>query len=312
MKTNICSLLPRYLLGLRFALLRAPSQIRGMTIKVALIIPIFALCSLLFALDAQAASVVATVNSMPITDVDITSRTKLMSMQGQSYTDNRKRALSSIIDDHIKMSYADSIKMLPPDSDVLKEIDAMKSHGLDTSALDSSGIAMMKQAVRANIAWQIVIGRTIMPTISVSEDDIAQEMIDLERERGLPIELTLIRLVGIPADVSKRLTKPSSCDDAEDIARGLGGAPQRMIVNEYELSQDIRERLIGLPLLAWSKRVDDSVFLVCSKKKTKEYGKLDDVVKQNATYKRASFVADQQLKQLRRKAVIVINDERYK
>jgi opacity protein-like surface antigen len=34
------------LLGLRFALLRAPSQIRGITIKVALIIPIFALCSL--------------------------------------------------------------------------------------------------------------------------------------------------------------------------------------------------------------------------------------------------------------------------
>jgi hypothetical protein len=45
-KVSICSLLPRHLLGLRFALLRAPSQIRGMTIKAAWIIPIFALCSI--------------------------------------------------------------------------------------------------------------------------------------------------------------------------------------------------------------------------------------------------------------------------
>jgi carboxyl-terminal processing protease len=49
----LCSLLPRYLLGLRCALLRAPSQIRGMTIKAALIIPIFALCSFAYAADAE-------------------------------------------------------------------------------------------------------------------------------------------------------------------------------------------------------------------------------------------------------------------
>ena len=47
-------------------------------------------------------------------------------------------------------------------------------------------------------------------------------------------------------------------------------------------------------------------------KKTEEYKNLDDVIKQNATYKQAMFLADQQLKQLRRKAVIVINDDRYK
>mgnify|MGYP003319288502 CR=1 FL=1 len=43
-----------------------------------------------------------------------------------------------------------------------------------------------------------------------------------------------------------------------------------------------------------------------------EYKNLDEMIKQNASYKQAMFMADQQLKQLRRKAVIVINDERYK
>ena len=46
--------------------------------------------------------------------------------------------------------------------------------------------------------------------------------------------------------------------------------------------------------------------------KTDEYKNLDDVIKQNTMYKQAMFMADQQLKQLRRKAVVVINDERYK
>ena len=46
--------------------------------------------------------------------------------------------------------------------------------------------------------------------------------------------------------------------------------------------------------------------------KTDEYKNLDDIIKQNTVYKQAMFMADQQLKQLRRKAVVVINDERYK
>ena len=39
---------------------------------------------------------------------------------------------------------------------------------------------------------------------------------------------------------------------------------------------------------------------------------LDEMIEQNAMFKQAMFIADQQLKQLRRKAVVVINDDRYK
>ena len=38
----------------------------------------------------------------------------------------------------------------------------------------------------------------------------------------------------------------------------------------------------------------------------------NNMIKQNTMYKQALFLADQQLKQLRRKAIIVINDDRYK
>ena len=96
------------------------------------------------------------------------------------------------------------------------------------------------------------------------------------------------------------------------MAEDLGGYPQRFSAKQYELSEDIRSRVICLPTLTWSPVVNDSVLLVCSSKRTSEYGKLDEIIKQNATYKQAMFIADQQLKQLRRKAVVVINDDRYK
>ena len=44
----------------------------------------------------------------------------------------------------------------------------------------------------------------------------------------------------------------------------------------------------------------------------KEYKDLDKIIEQNATYKKASIAAEQQLKQLRRKAVVIVNDDRYK
>ena len=261
----------------------------------------------LFVGVANGATVVATVDSNPITDTDITARTKLMARQGKTSTDNRRIALQNIIDDTVKLDYAANFGVKPTDADAASELKRMNMS--DLTAMERE---MAISAIRAEIAWQVIITRTIMPTIDVSKDDINDMKNDLAREQGLPIEMTIVRLLDIPADVAAKLTKPKSCDAAMKMAEDLGGAPQKFTEAQYELSRDIRERVTGLPLLTWSPRVDDSVLLVCSTKKTAEYGKLDEVIKQNAMYKQAMFVAEQQLKQLRRKAVVVINDDRYK
>jgi hypothetical protein len=268
---------------------------------------LFAICYLLFSPAANAASVVATVSGRPITDTDITARVALMNKQGDVSTDNRKRALQNIVDDQIKTDYAANFKVAATDAEVEKELKSM-----DLGDMSATQRAMAKTAVAANIAWQIVVARTIIPTIKASDEEIAEEKHDLERARGLPIEMTIVRLVDIPESSAAKLTKPASCDGAVQQAWLLGGQPQKFTAAQYELSADIRARVIGLPKLTWSPRVDNSVLLVCSEKKTSDYGKLDDIIKQNAIYKKALFMADQQLKQLRRKAVVVINDDRYK
>ena len=256
---------------------------------------------------AFSASVVATVGGVPITDTDITARTKLMSRQGHVATDNRRQALQNIIDDHVKLNYAANFGVKPTDEDAAGELKRMNMTGLSGAEKE-----MALSAIKANIAWQVVVARTILPTVDVGKEDVAQMKNDLARDQGLPIEMTIVRLIDIPADVAAKLKKPKNCDDAVEMAENLGGAPQKFTAAQYELSTDIRERVVGLPTLTWSPVVDGSVLLVCSTKKTAEYGKLDDIIKQNATYKQAMFIADQQLKQLRRKAVVVINDDRYK
>lgn len=269
------------------------------------ILVMFAICALV--MPAHAASVIASVNGTPITDTDITARVKLMARQGKTPTDNRRVALQGIIDDNVKIAYAKNFNAVPEDKVVDAELKKM-----NLGELSASEREMARSALRAEIAWQIIVGRTIVPTVDISRDDIAAERANIARETGLPIEMTIVRLVDIPSDVAAKLTKPKSCDDAMTMAQMFGGAPQKFTALQYELSADIRERVATLPKMTWSPVADKSVLLVCDTKKTKEYGKLDNMIKQNATFKQAMFIADQQLKQLRRKAVIVINDDKYK
>ena len=270
-------------------------------------IGLFAIIYLALMPVAFGASVVASVNGKPITDADITARTTLMNKQGKTSTDNRRHALQNIIDDSVKLAYAANFNAVPDDRVVEEELKKM-----NLGDLSATERAMATDALRAEIAWQIIVARTILPTVDITESDIRAMRTEIATDQGLPIEMTIVRLIDIPADVAAKLTKPTSCDDAMDMARRLGGAPQKFTAIQYELATDIRERVVNLPRLTWSPVVDRSVLLVCDTKKTDEYGKLDDIIEQNTKFKQAMFIADQQLKQLRRKAVIVINDDRYK
>lgn len=270
------------------------------------IFAMFAFLSLLFSV-ANATTIVATVDGNPITDTDITARVTLMAKQGRTSATNRRQALQNIIDDYVKLNYANNFGVRPTNDDADKELKRMNLGNMDDTMR-----SVARLAVRSDIAWQVIMARTIMPTVDVSDSDIASEKSDLIRERGLPIEITMIRLIDIPNETAKKLSKPKNCDSAIKIAEDLGGYPQKITALQYELSDDMRQRIADLPILTWSSVVDNSVVLVCKESKTKEYKDIDDIIKQNAMFKKASQIADQNLKQLRRKAVIIINDDRYK
>ena len=119
-------------------------------------------------LPAFSASVVASVNGTPITDTDITARTTLMNKQGKTSTDNRKQALQNIIDDNVKLTYASNFGAVPDDEDVEKELKK-----LNLGDLSASEKAMAKSAMKADIAWQIVVARTVLPRKRILESEYA-------------------------------------------------------------------------------------------------------------------------------------------
>ena len=80
------------------------------------------LLGIIFCMPGYAASVVASVNGAPITDADVTARVSLMNKQGQTSTDNRRIALQNIIDDSVKIAYAQNFGAVPDDETVDTEL----------------------------------------------------------------------------------------------------------------------------------------------------------------------------------------------
>ena len=154
----------------------------------------------LFCVPTYAATVVATVNGKTVTDADITARTRLMAYQGHTPTDNRRVALQNIIDDTVKLDYASNFGIKPSDKDVENELKRM---GLPALSANEKEIA--RDAVRANIAWQIIVARTVLPMVDINDTDIAKEKAELARERGLPVEMTLVRLIDVPDYIVENL-----------------------------------------------------------------------------------------------------------
>ena len=97
--------------------------------------------SALLTIPAFGAQIVATVNGEPITDTDITTRTKLMAKQGKTSTDNRRVALQNIIDDNIKIKYAGNFNAVPEDDIVDKELKKLNLGELSASEKESSVIS---------------------------------------------------------------------------------------------------------------------------------------------------------------------------
>ena len=249
----------------------------------------------LYPLSLPAATIVATVNENPITDIDIRNRVRLM----PTSLNNREAAKNAIIDDLLKIEHANQFRITPTDQEVS---DAIRNH---TVWREHPNNPQTQMAARANIAWQMFIMRAIMPTITVTDEDIRQELLDLQRERGLPEMVDFIRVINMPEAMYRRLTQPASCAAAERMVRDLGGVPLRMQEQEFELNPEVRREWVEVPLMTWTPLKEGRTYLVCSRERTSEWGELDDIIQQNAKFKRAFFQADQVLKGLRRRAAII-------
>jgi peptidyl-prolyl cis-trans isomerase SurA len=135
--------------------------------------------------------VVATVNDIPITSLDIEQRLRLMEILGQRQerSDARKKALNAMIDEIIKIAEAKKYKVNASDKDIDAQLGRV-AKGLNTDAaglnakLQSQGIAIgsLKQYVAAQVAFARILGGKYQVKIKVQPAEVDKKFNEIKQE----------------------------------------------------------------------------------------------------------------------------------
>jgi peptidyl-prolyl cis-trans isomerase SurA len=146
--------------------------------KLAFLAAAFAAWVLLLAPSTVNAQVAVLVNGAPITEIDITQRSKLTQLSTNK-TPSRKEVIDDLINDHLKIFIAKRYGLEVSETDVNNAFSNMAQRSRGTAAqmeqsLASRGVGInnLKLRIRAELGWgQLVRGR-FTSSLQVGEADI--------------------------------------------------------------------------------------------------------------------------------------------
>ncbi|NJL08974.1 MAG: hypothetical protein HC900_12590 [Methylacidiphilales bacterium] len=132
------------------------------------------------AVPAQA-QVVALVNGDPITALDVTHRTRLLTLINQGRAPDRKAVLEELVDERLKLREARKFGATPSDS----EVESAFANVASRARLSSSQFAQMlsaqgsnersfKDRLRADIAWNGLVRARFKVVAQVGDHDVAE------------------------------------------------------------------------------------------------------------------------------------------
>ncbi len=139
---------------------------------------------------AQGLGVVAIVNDMPITELDVSQRISLMKILGDlpEGDASRKKALQSLIDDVIKLAEAKRLKLDVADAEISKQI-ARVAKGLNTTPeglikkLAEQGIGedTFRRYIAAQAGFNRIISAKHRNDIVIKPQDIDRKFADVQK-----------------------------------------------------------------------------------------------------------------------------------
>lgn len=166
--------------------------------------------SIFGAAHASNQGVVVTVNDVPITTFDIDQRIRLMKILGerQGSETGRKRALSMMIDELIKISEAKKYKANPSDKEIEAQLNQM-AKGLKTDAkglevkLQKQDISIrsLRQFIEAQISFSRILNGKYQVKIKVEPAEVDKKIDDFKRETDKKIDALMSDKGMKPAEV---------------------------------------------------------------------------------------------------------------
>ncbi len=296
-----------------------------------------ATAALVAALTAGAASaarsqeVVALVNGMPITELDIAQRMKLEQLGTQKPPD-RQAALNMLIDEMLEIREAKQYSIDVPDADVEQAYANVADHmGLDTKKLTEilvhagSSEAALKNRLRAQLAWNALIRGRFKASLEIPDSDVEAELqlhpADEKKDVGYEYTMRPIILIvptGSPPsayearkrDADALRARFENCAAGIPFARALSEVAVRDQVVKFsaDLPDQSRAILDGTEVghLTPPETTAEGVqmFAVCGKRQTKNDTPGKKQVRDEIFEKKFSAKAKSYLQQLRREAMI--------
>ena len=297
--------------------------------KLAFLVATFAVCALLMTADTVKAQVAVLVNGAPITEMDITQRSKLTQLSTNK-SPSRKEAIDDLVNDHLKVFIAKRYGLEVSDADVNNAFSNMAQRSRVTAAqmeqsLASRGVGInnLKLRIRAELGWgQLVRGR-FNSSLQVGEADIqsALQSRSEEEKSGQSFVYKIYPIIfvgsGDDADGSARRREAenlrarfNSCDQDLRTARTLRGVvvKEPILRNSTEFSAQLREILdkieIGKLTTPEVTAQGIQMFAVCERKATTSDSPIKRQLREELFNKRYEAQSKKFLDEVRRQAMI--------
>ncbi|HTV29287.1 MAG TPA: SurA N-terminal domain-containing protein [Xanthobacteraceae bacterium] len=149
--------------------------------------------------------VVALVNGVPITQLDIEQRTKLEQMGGQK-TITRQDVLNMLIDEILEVREAKKFEIEVPDSEMQRSYSGVAERmGLDSQKLTEvlnhagSSEAALKGRLRAQMAWSALVRGRFKASLEIADTDVEAQLHlhDSDDKKDVGYEYTMRPIVFI-------------------------------------------------------------------------------------------------------------------
>jgi peptidyl-prolyl cis-trans isomerase SurA len=131
---------------------------------------------------ARSQQVVALVNGVPITQLDIEQRTKLEQLSTQK-PPPRQEVLNTLIDEILEVREAKKFEVDVPDSEVQRSYASVAQRmGIDTQKLTEilahagASEATMKARLRAQIAWAALVRGRFKASLEIADTDVESQL----------------------------------------------------------------------------------------------------------------------------------------
>lgn len=284
------------------------------------------LVGLMLTIAPSFAATKATVNGVPITDIQISQRVKLMKLEGGG---TNQKALVQLVEDQLKLQEAKRLGVTISDSQVDDAFQTVaRNVKLSTdklrAVLSQNGVNIdtMKDRLRAALAWQAVSTLAIKARVQISDVDLDKEAeaaltpdnnFDYILKEVLFVTTGKASPASRTADANRYRSAYKGCDSAVDVSLGFTDAAVRDMGRRHatQLPDAIAGELAKLNVGGITKpRVVEtgvSMLAICAKEAAKDLTFVKNKLRNEQGSKAMETEAATYLEELKKKAQIVYN-----